>query len=64
MNQENLMHINSNNIGVMDNTGEYQKLFINDLIATSLRYIWLPKHLRDESSIRGLAIECLNNYPY
>ena len=32
MNQDNLMHINSNNIGVMDNIGEYQRLFINDIV--------------------------------
>lgn len=36
MNEKNLMHINSNNIGTMDNTLEYQKLFLNNLIGTSL----------------------------
>jgi hypothetical protein len=35
MNETNLMHINSNNIGNMDTTNEYQQLFINNIIGTS-----------------------------
>ena len=35
MNETNLMHINSNNIGTMDTTREYQQLFINNIIGTS-----------------------------
>lgn len=32
MNETNLMHIDSNNLGNMDTTSEYQQLFINDII--------------------------------
>lgn len=35
MNETNLMHIPSNNIGRMDTTSEYQQLFINNIIGTS-----------------------------
>ena len=32
----NLMHINSRNIGTMDSLSEYQKLYINNLIGEKL----------------------------
>lgn len=32
MNDKNLMHINSNNIGLMDTVTDYQRLFINNRI--------------------------------
>ena len=32
MNEQNLMHINSNNIGMMDDITEYQRLFINNRV--------------------------------
>ena len=35
MNETNLMHINSSNIGMMDSTREWQQLFVNDIIGTA-----------------------------
>ena len=32
MNENNLMHINSNNIGIMETITDYQRLFINNNI--------------------------------
>ena len=44
MNEENLMHVNSNNIGTMDTTSEYQQLFINNIIGTSTNSDLMKAH--------------------
>jgi tRNA uridine 5-carbamoylmethylation protein Kti12 len=44
MNENNLMHINSNNIGRMDTTSEYQQLFINNIIGTSTNSDLMKAH--------------------